>query len=252
MGSPSQLCLVMEQFLLLMLFLFSGVRGEENKLFQSQEKKLIRNLLENYTSRGRPVKDAKQPVQVKLGLTLQQILNIDIEESSMTGIYWVNIEWQDDYLAWSKDEYENVESVKLPANDIWIPDIEVYNMIDTKYLRRQETVVVFDSTGSVMWIPAIQIKSSCFLDRLQEIQTCELKFGSWNHNGLEIDLKLKDDTVDVASLLENQVWEVVKTRAVRNEVIYECCPEPYLDITFNIKLKKKQQEKEANTTVEIL
>merc|ERR1712198_653459 len=244
---------VMEKFLLCGLVLFMGVQGEENKLFQSPEKKLIRKLLENYTSEGRPVKDEKQPVQVKIGLTLQQILNIDIEESSMTGIYWVNIEWVDDYLAWSEDdEAQNMEKIILPANDIWIPDIEVYNMIDAKYLRRQETVVVFDSTGSVMWIPAIQIKSSCFLDHLQEIQTCELKFGSWNHNGLEIDLKLKDDTVDVATLLENRLWKVVKTKAVRNEVIYECCPEPYLDITFNIKLKKKQQEKEANTTVEIL
>ena len=25
--------------------------------------------------------------------------------------------------------------------------------------------------------------------------------------------------------------------ATRNEVIYECCPEPYLDITFSIKIR---------------
>ena len=45
---------------------------------------------------------------MKIGLTLQQILNIDIEESSMTGIYWVNIEWVDDYLAWSEDDEAQV------------------------------------------------------------------------------------------------------------------------------------------------
>merc|ERR1712198_619736 len=201
---------VMEKFLLFALVLFLGVQGEENKLFQSQEKKLIKKLLENYTSEGRPVKDEKQPVQVKIGLTLQQILNIDIEESSMTGIYWVNIEWVDDYLAWSEeDEAQNMEKIILPADDIWIPDIEVYNMIDAKYLRRQETVVV-DSSGSVMWIPAMKIKSSCFLDLAKENQTCELKFGSWNYNGLEIDLKLKSDT-----LLKNREWEVVNTAANR-------------------------------------
>ena len=27
--------------------------------------------------------------------------------------------------------------------------------------------------------------------------------------------------------------------AKRNEVIYECCPEPYLDITFIIKLRRR-------------
>jgi nicotinic acetylcholine receptor len=27
--------------------------------------------------------------------------------------------------------------------------------------------------------------------------------------------------------------------AVRNEVIYDCCPEPYLDITFNVKIRRR-------------
>ena len=27
--------------------------------------------------------------------------------------------------------------------------------------------------------------------------------------------------------------------AKRNEVIYECCPEPYLDITFTIKIRRR-------------
>ena len=27
--------------------------------------------------------------------------------------------------------------------------------------------------------------------------------------------------------------------ATRNEVIYECCPEPYLDITFTIKIRRR-------------
>merc|ERR1711915_389604 len=216
------------------------------------EKKLIRKLLENYTSIGRPVKDEKQSVQVKMELILKQILNIDIKDSSMTGIYVVVFEWVDDHLVWSEDdEAQNLEQIVLPANDIWNPDIEVYNMIDVKYLRRQETVVV-ESTGSVSWIPAMKIKSSCFLDLAKENQTCELKFGSWNYNGLEIDLKLKSDTVDVSTLLENREWELVKTTAAGNEVIYECCPEPYVDITFNIKLKKRQQEKVLNKTVDIL
>merc|ERR1711915_723180 len=89
---------VMEKFLLFALFLFSGVQGVEND-----------------TSRGRPVKDEKQPVQVIIGLTLQQILNIDVEESSMTGVYWVNIEWVDYYLAWSEDDEAQVRCTAYKA-----------------------------------------------------------------------------------------------------------------------------------------
>ena len=32
---------------------------------------------------------------------------------------------------------------------------------------------------------------------------------------------------------------IVGVPATRNEVIYECCPEPYLDITFIIKIRRR-------------
>ena len=27
--------------------------------------------------------------------------------------------------------------------------------------------------------------------------------------------------------------------AIRNEVVYECCPAPYLDVTFTIKIRRR-------------
>ena len=43
----------------------------------------------------------------------------------------------------------------------------------------------------------------------------------------------------VSSLLFLQVWYFPGVPATRNEVIYECCPEPYLDITFTIKIRRR-------------
>ena len=39
-------------------------------------------------------------------------------------------------------------------------------------------------------------------------------------------------TINILSLNEG-------VPAKRNEVIYECCPEPYLDITFTIKIRRR-------------
>ena len=33
--------------------------------------------------------------------------------------------------------------------------------------------------------------------------------------------------------------EVLGVPATRNEVIYDCCPEPYLDITFIVKIRRR-------------
>ena len=44
-------------------------------------------------------------MEVKLGLTLQQILDVDTNVQTMTGLYWLNLEWRDEYLVWGEDKY---------------------------------------------------------------------------------------------------------------------------------------------------
>ncbi|EFN76131.1 Acetylcholine receptor subunit alpha-like [Harpegnathos saltator] len=34
-------------------------------------------------------------------------------------------------------------------------------------------------------------------------------------------------------------WDILEVPAVRNEKFYTCCDEPYLDITFNITMRRK-------------
>ena len=71
-----------------------------------------------------------------------------------------------------------------------------------------------------------------------------------------MDLKLdSEDGGDISTFVQNGEWEVIGrletphlslqlytiigVPAKRNEVIYECCPEPYLDITFTIKIRRR-------------
>jgi len=71
-------------------------------------------------------------------------------------------------------------------------------------------------------------------------QNCEMKFGSWTYNGFKLDLQLKSsDGGDISTYVTNGEWALIGVPATRNEVIYECCPEPYLDITFTIKIRRR-------------
>ena len=40
---------------------------------------------------------------------------------------------QDPQLAWEKGEYGGVESIRLPPDLVWVPDIVLYNNADGKY-----------------------------------------------------------------------------------------------------------------------
>ena len=52
----------------------------------------------------------------------------------------LNFEWTDPRLAWNESHANGIRDVRLNINDIWLPDIEVYNLVSKKALRRQDTV----------------------------------------------------------------------------------------------------------------
>lgn len=61
-------------------------------------------------------------------------------------------------------------------------------------------------------------------------QTCEIKIGSWTFSALQLDLKISDKAVET-NYYHSIEWELISTSAERHETIYECCPEPYTDIS---------------------
>lgn len=70
-------------------------------------------------------------------------------------------------------------------------------------------------------------------------QTCEIKIGSWVYNGFKLNLKLQSEEADTGSYVMNPDWMLVGAPAKLNEVLYECCPEPYLDIQYSIHLRRR-------------
>ena len=103
--------------------------------------------------------------------------------------------------------------------------------------------MVVENGGRWLYIEPRVLKSRCKIDKTSrypsDSQTCELKFGSWTYDGWKLDIQTLTDEADTSSLVVNDKWELLGTEARRNEVSYECCPEPYLDITIELKLKRK-------------
>jgi len=181
------------------------------------------------------------PVVVNFGLSVQQLMKVDEKEGTMTANFWLNFEWTDPFLTWKKELNEGVQDVRLETEDIWFPDFECYNQVKKEPLRRRDTVVLTD-TGTITWIAPNILTTTCKIDPTWfpfDEQNCEIKFGSWTYNGFLMDLKLNDDNADLSSFVTNSEWALIGVPASRNEVLYECCPEPYLDITFNMKMRRR-------------
>lgn len=126
--------------------------------------------------------------------------------------------------------------------------------------------MVLRNDGQVMWDQPAITKSSCSVDVAHfpfDLQECHLTFGSWTHNGNQMDLFNALDTADLADFVPNVEWEVsgchslensltagskltlesflkvLGMPAKKNVILYGCCSDPYPDITFTLHLKRR-------------
>uniref|UniRef100_A0A8C0EB62 Neurotransmitter-gated ion-channel ligand-binding domain-containing protein n=1 Tax=Bubo bubo TaxID=30461 RepID=A0A8C0EB62_BUBBB len=135
--------------------------------------------------------------------------------------------WVDVYLTWDQYEYPGVQNLRFPADQIWVPDILLYNSADERFSATFHTNVLVNYSGSCQYIPPGILKSTCYIDVCWfpfGVQKCDLKFGSWTHSGWLIDLQMLK--ADISNYISNGEWDLM---GKSNEMYYECCKEPYPD-----------------------
>ncbi|GFU25525.1 neuronal acetylcholine receptor subunit alpha-7 [Nephila pilipes] len=155
---------------------------------------------------------------------------------------WLNLEWVDVNLRWNASEYGGVKDLRIPPWRIWKPDVLMYNSADEKFDGTYHTNVVVRNNGSCTYIPPGIFKSTCKIDITWfpfDDQKCEMKFGSWTYDGYQLDLRLASDEGDVTTYITNGEWDLIALPGKRNVLVYACCPEPYVDITFNIHIRRR-------------
>uniref|UniRef100_A0A3P8WY55 Cholinergic receptor, nicotinic, alpha 10b n=1 Tax=Cynoglossus semilaevis TaxID=244447 RepID=A0A3P8WY55_CYNSE len=204
--------------------------------------KLLRDLFSNYTNALRPVEDTVHIINVTLQITLSQIIDMDERNQILTTYLWIRQVWMDAYLTWRKEDYDGLDTIRIPSSYVWRPDIVLYNSADDQFSSSMETNVVLQSDGQVTWDQPAITKSSCSVDVAFfpfDLQQCALTFGSWTHNGNQMDLFNALDSADLSDFVANVEWEVLGMPAKKNVILYGCCSDPYPDITFTLHLKRR-------------
>ncbi|CAG5131102.1 unnamed protein product, partial [Candidula unifasciata] len=212
----------------------------------SHEKRLIRDLIGNYSERGkmgRPVQDQNETITIFYGMSLIQILDLDEKNQILSTNVWATYNWNDMYLRWNESEYGNISIVRVNSEDIWKPDIKLYNYADTRLEEKREALCVISSTGDVVWIPQAVFKSSCSIDIRHfpfDVQSCLLKFGSWTYDGSNWFRDfLWVSGFEMNDYITSNEWDIEESTADRNVKYYPCCPEPYVDLVFKLVIRRK-------------
>ncbi|KAF3687650.1 Neuronal acetylcholine receptor subunit alpha-9-I [Channa argus] len=205
-------------------------------------RKLLNDLMEDYSKSLRPVEDTDKALNVSLQVTLSQIKDMDERNQVLTTYLWIRQVWYDAYLKWDKEDYDDLEMINIPSDLVWKPDIVLYNKADEESSGASSTNVKLRYNGEIVWDSPAITKSTCVVDVSYfpfDWQRCNLTFGSWTYNGNQVDISLGMDSGDLSDFVENVEWECHGMPAVRNVMMYGCCSDPYTEITYTLLLKRR-------------
>ncbi|TRY81388.1 hypothetical protein DNTS_000637 [Danionella cerebrum] len=204
--------------------------------------KLLNDLMEDYSSALRPVDDTESSLNVTLQVTLSQIKDMDERNQMLIAYLWIRQTWHDTHLRWRKEDYDGLEVIRIPSSLVWRPDLVLYNKADDDFSGPADTNVVLRYTGEITWDAPAITKSSCVVDVSYfpfDSQQCNLTFGSWTYNGNQVDIHMGMASGELSDLVENVEWECHGMPAVKNVIMYGCCPDPYPDITYTLLLQRR-------------
>ena len=214
------------------------------------EQRLIKDLMMDYNNLERPVANDSEALLLKLGLTLQQISAVDEKNQLLITNVWLKLEWNDVNMRWNKSEYGGVSDIRIPPHKLWKPDVLMYNSADEAFDGTYPVNVVVYENGNCLYNPPGIFASTCKIDITWfpfDDQDCDMKFGSWTYNGFKLDLRMnKGDGEEGEGSAEetaksNGEWALLGIPGKRNKMFYDygSGPEPYLDITFTIKIRRR-------------
>ncbi|XP_055344195.1 acetylcholine receptor subunit alpha-like 1 [Paramacrobiotus metropolitanus] len=232
--------------ILWLLPIFAGYTVEASP----DAERLFTFLMRDYNKFVRPVNETRNPLKLRLSLKLMQLIGVDEVNQVITTSVIARQTWQDYKLMWNPEEFGGITRLDIPGDQIWLPDLVLYNNADGNYQITLVSKVKVNYTGHIEWEPPVIYKSYCQIDVRYfpyDKQNCTLKFGSWTYDQTLVDLEPERDYVgdalriqygmDLSEFKRSIEWDVMQTQAWRDRVVYSYGP--YVDIKFEFIIRRK-------------
>ncbi|XP_045175903.2 neuronal acetylcholine receptor subunit alpha-7-like [Mercenaria mercenaria] len=206
-------------------------------------KDLFKILLRDYQKDLAPAGKGGGPVVVYHSLFVNAFESL--ENNVLTLQTWEWMSWNDNRLQWDLGSYGDEKTLFIPSKLVWQPDILLMNSVEqfTGFAAGDLNVIVYHD-GNVTFVPIRHSKTLCPFNmesiyRENEVN-CSLKYMSWAHSSKTLDTHSTFQTVqNLSQMTPNRLWEIVDTKAERNELTFSCCnTEVYPEIEYTLTIKR--------------
>ena len=129
--------------------------------------------------------------KIFLSSPVLRIFSCPILSELIFKLFMINFNRHDDGLKWKGTKWDYIKVLRVPSQEVYNPDIMIYNTVDYNKRKIENTNVLLYPNGLVMWVPPATHKIACNLNLKRwpyDEHICFIKFGSWTYDGYVLDV----------------------------------------------------------------
>ena len=208
----------------------------------------IQSNINIYDKRVRPVEDFHNSIITSFSIKVNSLEFFKQPEEKIKFNVELDLYWKDEFLTWNSEMFNNVTSVNVNPENLWLPDIELYNSGAYPEVWTKELEATLDNQGNVYLPIPVLLTFSCNLDLENfpyDTQLCSMEFGSWKFSKEFLDIRVINEDLFNKSIIEyegfyHNEWDIINTSGITEDIEYKCCPGVfYPTSTLTIELQRK-------------
>ncbi|XP_060603269.1 neuronal acetylcholine receptor subunit alpha-3-like [Ruditapes philippinarum] len=162
-----------------------------------------------------PVSRPDSQTNVKIGLSILAMDELDLKGQKLTMAGWLTFEWEDHRIRWNKTEKDDIEDIFCKPKHIWKPELIVDNALeDIGLIKNDDLVLRLKYTGEVEWEPPILFATHCKVDITYypyDNQKCSVRIVSWTYTIEEVKLETRFNEINLEDFEVHGEWDLTDT-----------------------------------------
>ncbi|XP_062620562.1 acetylcholine receptor subunit alpha-like [Saccostrea cucullata] len=203
----------------------SGFKHQEHPEYMLFEK-LFNDTVNKYNPNVRPTLDYHKPVTVNVSVNLVTLHSLSERSQTLRTTVWIDLEWTDLHMTWNRSLFGHIDSVVVPQEKIWIPDVCIANEVtNNKCLLKSEngkSLIDYTGKATLWWNREVQTRCDVDISRYPfDTQVCSIRIGTWYSEDEKVKLTPKSDNIDFNNYVLSEEWDIVsssiKTVPIEND-----------------------------------
>ncbi|XP_069596604.1 5-hydroxytryptamine receptor 3A-like isoform X1 [Ranitomeya imitator] len=192
----------------------------------------------------RPVTDWRNVTTVYLDFTLYAIVKLDMNQQTVISYVWFYMSWQNEFLLWDPDDFCGIESLLIPSDYFWKPDLYISEMTEEDHKSPVISYYNLTNNGKISNSKPLRVVSTCNLDLYKfpfDTQTCRLTFRSYLYTVRDLVMVPKSNSYEVnknsqEAFVPKGDWILVDI-TVQN-LTYDFLNDGFSQVIYEVTLKR--------------